>query len=119
MVLSRGGAPQSPRSKAGAKWLSKIRKGQVAPKGLHLSQLKSFQHNKSEEKLKKVFLLLMSFNFINFIFHKKFRFSDDLFTHISSWCSLDMCVNFTYIIKIIILSIIQSLLNPHNGFYII
>jgi hypothetical protein len=34
MVLSRGG-PQSPRSKAGAKWLSKIRKGQVAPKGLH------------------------------------------------------------------------------------
>lgn len=36
MVLTRGG-PQSPRSKAGAKWLSKIRKGQVAPKGLHLS----------------------------------------------------------------------------------
>lgn len=35
MVLTRGG-PQSPRSKAGAKWLSKIRKGQVAPKGLHL-----------------------------------------------------------------------------------
>jgi hypothetical protein len=35
MVLNRG-APQSPRSKAGAKWLSKIRKGQVAPKGLHL-----------------------------------------------------------------------------------
>lgn len=34
MVLTRGG-PQSPRSKAGAKWLSKIRKGQVAPKGLH------------------------------------------------------------------------------------
>jgi hypothetical protein len=34
MVLSRGGAPQSPRSKAGAKWLSKIRKGQVAPKGI-------------------------------------------------------------------------------------
>lgn len=36
MVLNRG-APQSPRSKAGAKWLSKIRKGQVqvAPKGLH------------------------------------------------------------------------------------
>ena len=36
MVMSRGGQPQSPRSKAGAKWLSKIRKGQVAPKGLHL-----------------------------------------------------------------------------------
>ncbi|KAG5674417.1 hypothetical protein PVAND_004390 [Polypedilum vanderplanki] len=33
MVLTRGGGPQSPRSKAGAKWLSKIRKGQVAPKG--------------------------------------------------------------------------------------
>lgn len=39
MVLTRGGAPQSPRSKAGAKWLSKIRKGQVAPKGLHLPNL--------------------------------------------------------------------------------
>jgi hypothetical protein len=68
MVLSRGGAPQSPRSKAGAKWLSKIRKGQVAPKGLHLSQLKSFQDNKSEEKLKKILLFLMSFNFY-FVFH--------------------------------------------------
>lgn len=34
MVLHRG-VPQSPRSKAGAKWLSKIRKSQVAPKGLH------------------------------------------------------------------------------------
>ena len=66
MVLSRGGAPQSPRSKAGAKWLSKIRKGQVAPKGLHLSQLKSFQDKKSEENL----LFLMSFNFY-FVFHKK------------------------------------------------
>ena len=42
MVLSRGG-PQSPRSKAGAKWLSKIRKGQVAPKGLHSQQLKTKQ----------------------------------------------------------------------------
>lgn len=27
---------QSPRSKAGAKWLSKIKKGQVAPKGSHV-----------------------------------------------------------------------------------
>lgn len=35
MVMQRGAGPQSPRSKAGAKWLSKIRKGQVAPKGLH------------------------------------------------------------------------------------
>ncbi|KAL7045292.1 hypothetical protein ACKWTF_002184 [Chironomus riparius] len=70
MVLSRGGAPQSPRSKAGAKWLSKIRKGQVAPKGLHLSQLKSFQDYKSEEKIKRVLLFLMSFNFY-FVFHKK------------------------------------------------
>lgn len=25
----------SPRTKAGAKWLSKVKKGQVAPKGLH------------------------------------------------------------------------------------
>lgn len=40
MVLTRGG-PQSPRSKAGAKWLSKIRKGQVAPKGLHPSNKSS------------------------------------------------------------------------------
>lgn len=70
MVLSRGGAPQSPRSKAGAKWLSKIRKGQVAPKGLHLSQLKSFQHIESDEKLKKFLNFLMSFNFFDFVFHK-------------------------------------------------
>lgn len=31
MHLQRG--QQSPRSKAGAKWLSKVKKGQVAPKG--------------------------------------------------------------------------------------
>uniref|UniRef100_A0A8D8FXN9 Short transient receptor potential channel 7 n=1 Tax=Culex pipiens TaxID=7175 RepID=A0A8D8FXN9_CULPI len=34
MNLHRG--QQSPRSKAGAKWLSKVRKGQVAPKGVHV-----------------------------------------------------------------------------------
>lgn len=48
MVLTRGGGPQSPRSKAGAKWLSKIRKGQVAPKGLHLFPVKIFPN---EQKL--------------------------------------------------------------------
>lgn len=32
-----GGRQSSPRSKAGAKWLSKVKKGQVAPKGLHLA----------------------------------------------------------------------------------
>lgn len=31
-----GARQSSPRSKAGAKWLSKVKKGQVAPKGLHL-----------------------------------------------------------------------------------
>lgn len=64
MVLSRG-APQSPRSKAGAKWLSKIRKGQVAPKGLHQSQLKSLQINESDRKENKFFHLfdVVLFNF--------------------------------------------------------
>lgn len=68
MVLTRGGAPQSPRSKAGAKWLSKIRKGQVAPKGLHQSQLKSFQINESDMKENKDFNLLMSLFDLTFFF---------------------------------------------------
>jgi len=29
----------SPRTKAGAKWLSKVKKGQVVPKGLHTSRM--------------------------------------------------------------------------------
>lgn len=35
LVDMMGARPASPRSKAGAKWLSKVKKGQVAPKGLH------------------------------------------------------------------------------------
>lgn len=55
MVLSRGG-PQSPRSKAGAKWLSKIRKGQVAPKGLHsqINKIKTKLENENSIQIMKI-----------------------------------------------------------------
>lgn len=37
LVNMMGARQSSPRTKAGAKWLSKVKKGQVAPKGLHLA----------------------------------------------------------------------------------
>lgn len=37
MVGGITGRQGSPRSKAGAKWLSKVKKGQVAPKGLNMA----------------------------------------------------------------------------------
>lgn len=37
MVGGITGRQGSPRTKAGAKWLSKVKKGQVAPKGLHMA----------------------------------------------------------------------------------
>lgn len=37
--LVHGVRQQSPRSKAGQKWLAKIKKGQVAPKGLHFERM--------------------------------------------------------------------------------
>lgn len=58
MVLSRGG-PQSPRSKAGAKWLSKIRKGQVAPKGLH-SEIKITIRNETLFNYENLDIFLIS-----------------------------------------------------------
>lgn len=37
-LMNMMGAQQSsPRTKAGAKWLSKVKKGQVAPKGLQIA----------------------------------------------------------------------------------
>lgn len=37
LVNMMGIRQASPRTKAGAKWLSKVKKGQVAPKGLHIA----------------------------------------------------------------------------------
>lgn len=37
LVNMMGARQSSPRTKAGAKWLSKVKKGQVAPKGLQLA----------------------------------------------------------------------------------
>lgn len=37
LVNMMGGRQTSPRTKAGSKWLSKVKKGQVAPKGLNIA----------------------------------------------------------------------------------
>jgi hypothetical protein len=60
MQMQRG--QQSPRTKAGAKWLSKIKKGSVAPKGSHALLFKT---NKIRFRF---FFFISNFKFLNFVY---------------------------------------------------
>lgn len=48
LVNMMGGRQSSPRTKAGSKWLSKVKKGQVAPKGLHSACAFSYYYVKTK-----------------------------------------------------------------------